>query len=227
ARSGFRAHGADAAPERGASLGRSRDRPGTQRREQGESCRKTRRGAARCAPTLLTHHVRHVSLLGFVTSDPAERPRARGRSRRGVVVLVLTRLVDLVTSVHVVVQTIRLVHAFLIELAIIVLPIVALGIRLVYAFLIVLAVEFLDRAGDFALDLHGDPAHHGRLGRGGGGARTLRGEQGWQRQRYDDSQNLAQHGTYLHQFSDNSCSMKVTPAPSDARHTSLVDGAAR
>jgi len=132
-----------------------------------------------------------------VAPDLADLRRAGRGSRhfRGLV-LVLAGLVNLFSRVDVVVHAIRLVDAFLLNVAFIVLAIVVLVFRFVDAFLIILALNFLDRAGHFTLNLHGNPVRDGRLGRGSGGSGgsgSLSGEQGRQRRQDDDCQELAKH----------------------------------
>src|SRR6267378_943154 len=189
ARSPLGTHGADAGAQSCGHLGRRGSGP--QRREQRCRYQQTHRGAAQsCAPTLSSNYALHVSLRP-VTTDLAELARRGRRRRRGVPVFVLALLFDLIAGVHLVVQAVRLVDTFLIDVA--VLYVVVLAVRFVHALLIVDAIRFVD-LNHFALNLgcHGmcrsDFGHRGRGSRG-----CLPREQRRQCQRYDDSQQFPKH----------------------------------
>jgi len=111
-----------------------------------------------------------------VAPDHPDLRSAGGGSRRVVLVdvFLFTALIDLAIDVYVVVQAIRFVDAFLVELAILDVAVIILAIGLVVrAFLIVSDVYPAGRADDFAPDLHGDPMRPGQTGRRVGRRRRL------------------------------------------------------
>ncbi len=87
---------------------------------------------------------------------------AGGGSRRVIIdIFLLTTLIDLVTDLYVVVQALRFVDAFLLEIVILDIAVIILPVGLVRAFLIVRDVNLVRGTDDFALDLLGDAMRPG------------------------------------------------------------------
>jgi hypothetical protein len=109
-----------------------------------------------------------------VASDLTNLRSARRGSRSvAACVFDITTLIDLFTDFYVVVQAIRFIDAFLVQLAILDVAVIILAIGLIWAFLIIGDIARAGRTHNFALDLHGDTMLLGHTGRRVGGYRRL------------------------------------------------------
>jgi len=101
-----------------------------------------------------------------VAPDLPDLRGARGGGRRVVLidVFLFTTLIDLITDLYIVSQTIRFIDAFLVQLAILDVAVIILAIGLIWAFLTIGDIDLAGRTDDFALDLHGDTVRLGHTG---------------------------------------------------------------